>query len=302
MSWSKFVQWWNDITQRIGSWFMTEDSAGVNPLTRIIIAVVLIIVGRLLVKLFMNLLRRIFGVKSKLTLDVSVKTFTLSLLSVLLNLGLAIAVLWVLKVSLSSFATVLSAVTVAVGLSLQDLISSFAAGIVILKTKHFKTGDYITIVHAMGTCEGTVSSVGLVTTTLVTVDNQKVIVPNNKISQGVITNFTDVSTRRLVLDIGVDYNSDIEKIRKVILDVLYNDSRVLKEPKPYVVVTSLQEFSINVSTRCFVRSENYWDCRFEFMEKILVAFRQNNILIPFKRVVVENYQMKDAPSPSIDVK
>ncbi len=302
MSWSKFVQWWNDIANRIGSWFMTQDEAGINPLTRITVAIIVIIVGRLLVKLIMNILRKTFGVKSKLTVDVSVKTFTLSLLSVLLNLALAFFVLWILKVNLSSFASILSAGTVAVGLSLQDLISSFAAGIVILQTKHFKTGDYISIVHAIGTCEGTVSSVGLITTTLVTVDNQKIIVPNNKISQGVITNYTGVTTRRLVLDIGVDYNTDIDKVRSVILDVFNNDARVLKEPSAYVVVTNLDEYSIKISARCFVRNENYWDCRFQLLENILLAFRANNILIPYKRLVVENYSMKEQTPPSINVK
>lgn len=301
MSWDKFVQWWNNIASQVGDWFLKEDESGLNPLSRLFIAVAVFIIGRILVKLFMKLLRRIFGVKSKVGVDVSVKTFTLSLLNVVLNILLLILVLWIIKIDLSSFASVLSAVTVAIGLSLQDLISSFAAGLVLLKNKNFKTGDYINIVHDMGTCEGTVSSVGLITTTLVTFDNHKIIVPNNKLSQSVITNITTTPTRRLALNFSVDYNTDTEKAKQVISSLMEEDKRILSAPKPSVVVSDLAEFSITITAKCFIRQENYWDVKFDLTEKVLLAFRANHILIPYKRMVVENYNMKEPTTPSIDV-
>ena len=299
----KFKQWLISLGENISNWFMASDESGLNPLTRTIIAICILIVGRILIKLLVKLLRRLFGVKSKVGVDVSVKTFTLSVVNVILNLSLAIGVLLILKVDLTSLSSILSAGTVAIGLSLQDLISAFASGIVILRSKHFKTGDYIQVVHSDGTCEGTVSSVGLIATTMETFDNQHIIIPNNKLLQGVITNYSTNPTRRLAINIGVDYDTDIQKCKDVIKEVISKDKRILSEPAPSVVVSDLGDYSITVATRCYIRLAEYWDVYFGLRENILLAFRANDIKIPFQRIVLEDYHMRNENiDPSVTIK
>ena len=270
---------------------MGIDEDGLSPLTRMVIAICALIVGRILIKLLMKLLRKIFGVSNKIGVDVSVKTFSLSVANVILNIILAIVVLALLKVDFTAVSSVLSAGTVAIGLSLQDLISAFASGVVLLKTKHFKTGDYIYIQHSDGSCEGTVSSVGLIATTMETFDNQHIIIPNNKLVQGTITNYSTNPTRRLVFNVSVDYDTDVALCKRVIQEVIEKDARILKDPKPSIVVSDLGEYSITFSIRGYIKLRDYWDVYFAIREQILLAFRERGIRIPFKRVVVEDYQM-----------
>ena len=133
MTWKDFCDFWVKLGTDIQNWFTGKDSAGLNPFSRLIIAICILILGRLVIKLLMNILRKAFGISNKLAVDVSVKTFSLSVTNVILNLGLASAVLLILKVDLTSVSSIISAGTVAIGLSLQDLISAFAAGVVLLK-------------------------------------------------------------------------------------------------------------------------------------------------------------------------
>ena len=291
MNWESFKNWIIGIGQSISGWFMGIDEDGLSPLTRMVIAICVLIVGRILIKLLMKLLRKIFGVSNKIGVDVSVKTFSLSVVNVILNIILAIVVLALLKVDFTAVSSVLSAGTVAIGLSLQDLISAFASGVVLLKTKHFKTGDYIHIQHSDGSCEGTVSSVVLIATTMETFGKQHIIIPNNKLVQGTITNYSTNPTRRLVFNVSVDYDTDVALCKQVIQEVIEKDARILKDPKPSIVVSDLGEYSITFSIRGYIKLRDYWDVYFAIREQILLAFRERGIRIPFKRVVVEDYQM-----------
>ena len=207
----------------------------------------------------------------------------------ILNLILAFIVLRILKIDVSSLAQILSAGTVAIGLSLQNIISACASGIILLKSKHFRTGDYIQV-QGDATAEGTVTSVGVMATALDTVNGQHVVIPNDQLRKGVITNYSRNPVRRRVVDIGVDYETDTEKCKQVLLDILAKDERVLKNPKPSVYLTDLAEYYINFSVRAYIENKDYWDVYLQFREKVLLAFREQNIQIPFRRFVLENYQ------------
>ena len=301
--WAGFVQWWSDLGAALYDYFIKiPEDAKLNNLTRLILAVVIAIVGRWVIKLLMKLLRKIAGIKNKIGVDVSVKTFTLALTNAIFNIGLAIIVLMVLQVDFNSFASLFSSAIVAVGLSLQDLISSFAAGLVLLRSKRFKTGDYIHVRHPNGECEGTVSSIGLLTSTMETFRNQHVIIPNNLLMQSVITDYSTNPTRRLDFEIGVDYSTDTAKCKKVIMDVIQADKRILDTPVPVVAVVDLSEFSITVKVICFTKGKDYWDVFYAIRENILLAFRKNDISIPFRRIVMENYVGSDAEHQAIVLK
>ncbi len=288
MNWNDFCNFWVKLGQDIQNWFVKSDTSGLNPISRLIIAICVLILGRFIVKLFIRILRKIFGINNKLAVDVSVKTFSLSVTNVLLNLGLAVLVLIILKVDLTSLSSILSAGTVAIGLSLQDLISAFASGVVLLKSGYFKTGDYIQVVHAFGTCEGTVSSVGLIATTMETYDNQHVVIPNNKLLQGVITNYTLNPTRRVVMTIAVRVDTDVQKARELILATIAKDKRALQDPTPSVVVDTIGEYSIILSIRCYAKNRDYWDLYFSVREAVLLTMKQNGIRFPEKTIKLDD--------------
>ncbi len=287
MNWNDFCGFWVNLGNDIQNWFIGQDDSGLNPFSRLIIAICLLIVGRLVIKLLMTILKKIFGISSKLSVDISVKTFSLSVMNVLLNIGLAVIVLLVLKVDLTSVSSILSAGTVAIGLSLQDLISAFASGVVLLKTKHFRTGDYILITHSVGECEGTVSSIGLIATTLETYDNQHIVVPNNKVLQGVITNYTFNPTRRVVIKVKVHITTDVPKARAIIIDCLKKDERILANPSFSIVLSDIDDFSMTIATRFFVKNKDYWDALFYQQEQIMLALKDNGIRFPERKIAIE---------------
>lgn len=293
--WSGFVKFWQDLGESLKNYFIdVPEGEDMNVLTRWILALLVLILGRYLIKLIMKIARRISGANNKLGVDVSVKTFTLALVNLLLNVLLAFLFLYIINVNTESVASIVSAVTVAIGLSLQDLISAFFSGLVLLKSKNFRTGDYISVTHEYGSCEGTVSSVGLLVSTLETFENQHVVIPNNKLLQSVIVNYSTNPTRRLIYIVDVDYATDIDKCKKVIYDVVKADKRILTNPAPAVNVADLAEFSIKIRLSCYTKGENFWDVYYDVREKILLAFRANDISIPFRRIVLDTVESKPA--------
>lgn len=298
--WQAFVAWWANTGAALYKYFLeVPEGDNMNFMTKIILGIVLLIVGKYLLKFIMKIVRKAAGVKSKIGVDVSVKTFSIAALNLILNGALVIIVLLIIGVDMTSLATLLSSATVAIGLSLQDFISAVASGIVLLKSKHFHTGDYIKIDSDRGTCEGTVSSVGLITSTLETFENQHIVIPNNQVLQGIVTNYSTNPTRRLTVDIDVDYSTDVEQCKKVMQEVIAADKRILKNPAPIVAVYNLAEFSITMRTICYTKRVDYWDVFYDIREKMLLAYRANDICIPFKRIVVENYKGSDAEHAAI---
>ena len=216
--------------------------------------------------------------------DRTIKTFLLSLVKVIANIAIVIIFLLILKVDLTGVAQIFSSAILAVGLSLQDVISNFASGVIILANKPFVVGDYIDLNN--GEAEGTVIDVKFLVTALETVDKQIITVPNKNITGSVVKNYSKNPLRRITLNIGVDYSTNIDKAKNVILNIVKNDNRILEEPNPVVFLTAFNDSSLNLSLRCYVPNSMYWDILFSLNEKILLEFRKNDINIPFNRLVV----------------
>ena len=216
--------------------------------------------------------------------DRTIKTFLLSLIKVIANIAIVIIFLLILKVNLTGVAQIFSSAILAVGLSLQDVISNFASGVIILANKPFVVGDYIDLNN--GEAEGTVIDVKFLVTALETVDKQIITVPNKNITGSVVKNYSKNPLRRITLNIGVDYSTNIDKAKNVILNIVKNDNRILEEPNPVVFLTAFNDSSLNLSLRCYVPNSMYWDILFSLNEKILLEFRKNDINIPFNRLVV----------------
>ena len=286
-NWSTF---WSDIRNSLKNsfanlrefWFGSTEQQPY--IVNFLAAIAFLILGLLLTRLFLAILRKLFKIDKKLIKDRTIKTFLLSLIKVIANIAIVIIFLLILKVDLTGVAQIFSSAILAVGLSLQDVISNFASGVIILANKPFVVGDYIDLNN--GEAEGTVIDVKFLVTALETVDKQIITVPNKNITGSVVKNYSKNPLRRITLNIGVDYSTNIDKAKNVILNIVKNDNRILEEPNPVVFLTAFNDSSLNLSLRCYVPNLMYWDILFSLNEKILLEFRKNDINIPFNRLVV----------------
>ena len=251
----------------------------------IIKALIVFLVGRLVINLLNKLVRKIL---SKRDIDPSVKTFVGSLVNVSLTILLIISVVGALGVQTTSFAALLASAGVAVGMALSGNLSNFAGGLIILLFKPYKVGDYI---EAQGV-GGTVKEVQMFHTVLGTVDNKVIYIPNGSLSSGVVTNFSNQTTRRVDWTFGVEYGSDYEKVKQVIESVLAKDSRILSGPAaPFIALTALADSSVNVVVRVWVNSSDYWGVYFDINKNIYATFNEVGIGFPFPQLTV--HQAKD---------
>jgi small conductance mechanosensitive channel len=188
-------------------------------------------------------------------------------------------------VETTSFVAAIGAAGLAIGLALQGSLANFAGGVLILLFRPFRIGDWI---EAQGVA-GTVDSIQIFHTVLRTGDNKTIIVPNGNLSNGIITNTNRQPTRKVVFDVGVDYEADLQKARQVLLD-LAKDERVLVDPAPQAVISTLGDSSITVSLRVWVKTADYWDVMFMFNEQSRDRLKTAGIDIPFPQRVIRVVQ------------
>jgi small conductance mechanosensitive channel len=226
-----------------------------------------------------NIITRVFKRTIKRSKnDISqLSTFISKFISIALKVMLLVSVASMIGIETTSFIAVLGAAGLAVGLALQGSLANFAGGILIILFKPYKVGDYI---EGNGG-SGTVRKIDILHTVLITPDNKVITVPNGQLSNNSVTNYSMEELRRLDFNIGIAYSSSIKTARKVVLDTLSNDERIMKEPAPVCFLTSLDDSSMNISTRVWVKTSDYWAVNFENLEKIKEEFDKNNIEIPF---------------------
>ena len=256
-------------------------------LVKLLIALIIFIVGRKLIKLLQK-----FIVKSVTPkLEPAIAGFLQSAAGILLNLVLIFALVEYLGFSTASLVTVLGSAGLAIGLALQGSLSNLAGGVLILVNKPFTIGDYI-VVSGM---EGTVTNIGICYTKLNTVDNRVVVLPNGNLSNSNLINVSAEPERRIDLIVPISYDDDIRKVRNILVDIAGNQPKLLQN-KPVEVYT--KEFgadSVNMLFRFWVKREDYWEAYFGMQEAIRYAFKENGIEIPFHQidVAIKNSEMKD---------
>ena len=241
---------------------------------KIIIGIAIFFVGKFIVRKLADFAAKVMQ-KSKLD-----KTLISFAEDVIFALGIVVVVIAALNqmgIDTTSLAAVLAAAGLAIGLSLQGSLSNLAAGIMIILFRPFKVGDYI---EAGGT-EGDVEDISIFTTIFATKDNKKVIVPNNEITSGIITNYSAKRKRRIDLVIGVGYDDDLAKTKKILTKVASAHKSVLKTPELQVAVAELGDSSVNLVVRPWVKTNDYWDVRFDLTEQIKVALDKEGISIPY---------------------
>ncbi|WP_031480302.1 mechanosensitive ion channel family protein [Maridesulfovibrio frigidus] len=250
---------------------------------KIIVALLVLLVGRLVAKQSANLVGKVM---SKAKIDDILTSFIQNIIYYMMLAAFVVAALGQAGINITSFLAVLGAAGLAIGLALKDTLSNFAAGVMLIVLRLFKKGDYVTIA---GT-SGTVQTLSAFYTELSTPDNQKVVVPNSSILSSVIINTTANKTRRVDLVIGISYDDDIPKAKEILARILSEDSRVLKNPAPNIVVGELGDSCVNILVRPWVATSEYWGLRWDLLEGIKITFDKAGISIPYPQTDVHLYK------------
>lgn len=289
-----FGEWFIDFMKRIGD-FIAGGGATFEVFERIILAILFILIGWGLSLLYKFALRKALKIQPKIYLykknknkkvnkdliktEATAKGFIIPLVNALHWIFIAVLVVSVLGVDLSSTAGVLSAITVALGLALQDVIGCFASGLIVIANKPLQVDEYVLIKNDYGQCEGTVVKVGIMMTELYTFDGQSVYLPNSNIQKSIITNINRKPDRRLDITVQLSYDEDIEKVKTILLNIGNNDERVIKDKGVNALVSGLTESGIKMTLRVWATNDDYWSLMYDFNEKVILEFKNNNIHI-----------------------
>ena len=259
---------------------------GISVGSKILLAIVVFIVGRWIVRRLNKLLAKIL---EKRHVEASLSTFVKSLVNITLTLLLIIVVIGVLGIETSSFIALFASAGVAIGMALSGTLQNFAGGVMILLFKPFKVGDTI---EAQGQ-SGTVREIQIFNTILATPDNKIIIIPNGGLSTGLMKNYSREATRRVDWEFGIAYGDDYTKAKAVIARLLDADGRVLKDPAYFIALTSLGESSVNIVVRAWVNAGDYWGVYFDMNEKVYKTFAEENLNIPFPQLDVHLHGMTE---------
>ena len=247
---------------------------------RIIAALIIFIIGKYLInwanKLFAAMLQR-------RKVDASIQSFLKSIVNITLLVMLFLAVIGKLGIELTSFAALLASVGVAVGMALSGNLSNFAGGVIILVFRPYKVGDYI---EASTGASGTVTDIQIFHTVLTTPDNKIIFAPNGAMSSAVVTNYSRKETRRLDFTFGVEYDTDFQQARTILMEIINEDTRILKDPAPFVEVGALADSSVNITVRVWVNASDYWAVNFDMNKNVYATFNEKGISFPFPQLTV----------------
>jgi len=254
-------------------WTQVSGYLATNGLT-LVGALVLFIVGRWAAKIATRLLSKTM---KKAKVEPVLVSFAENLAYIGLLTLVVIAALGMAGIPTASFAAVIAAAGLAIGLALQGSLSNFAAGVLMVIFRPIRTGDFVEV----GGAAGSVKEVQIFNTILDSPDNVRIIVPNAQVMGGNIKNYTANGTRRVDMVIGVSYEDDLKKTRAIIEKVIAADERILPDPAPTVAVSELADSSVNFVVRPWVKGADYWNVRFALTENIKVALEAGGMTIPF---------------------
>ena len=255
-------------------------NSGIELGGRILAALIIFIIGKFLInwanKLFATMLQ-------KRKVDASIQSFLKSIVNITLLVMLFLAVIGKLGIELTSFAALLASVGVAVGMALSGNLSNFAGGVIILVFRPYKVGDYI---EASTGVSGTVTDIQIFHTVLTTPDNKVIFAPNGAMSSAVVTNYSRKETRRLDFTFGVEYGTDFQQARTILMEIINQDTRILKDPTPFVEIGALADSSVNITVRVWVNASDYWAVNFDMKKNVYATFNEKGISFPFPQLTV----------------
>ena len=260
--------------QKLTDWCMSK-------LGSIVVAVIFMVVCFKLVKLLLRILRKSFE-RSKL--DPSVAGFFISAVKIVLNVLIVLTAASIVGFQITSFIPILGTAGVTLGLALQGSLSNLAGGLLILILKPFRVGDYI--VENNTHCEGTVVSIDIFYTRLITFDNKSVVIPNGNISNTSLVNVTEHDMRRVDIPFSVAYDSDMEKVKRVTIETIKDVDGYLPDEQILFYIDEFADSGINMYVKFYATIEKFFDAKWDAMWKLKKAFDENDIEIPFNQMDV----------------
>ena len=243
-------------------------------LSRVVAAGLIFMVGRWAANLAEEILRKLM---TRAHVDETLAKFLCRIANALLMCAVVLAALEQVGVNTMSLSAVLAAAGLAIGLALQGSLSNFAAGVMIIMFRLFKVGDYV---EAGGT-KGIVEEIHIFSTMMRTGDNIRIIVPNSSVTGGIVSNYSSQPTRRIDLVVGCGYQDDLRAVKQFLQQLVTDEPRILRDPKPDVAVSELADYCVNFIVRPWVRTADYWTVRWDLTEKIKLGFDEHGFHIPF---------------------
>lgn len=254
-------------------------TTGIEMGKSVLFAIVLAVAGRYVIK-FIN--RLVAGMLERRNVEPTVQSFLKSFVNITLIVLLIITVVGTLGVNTTSLAALLASAGLAVGMALSGNLQNLAGGIILLFLKPFKVGDFI---EAQGV-SGTVKAIQIFHTILTTPDNKELFIPNGALSSGNITNYTKNDLRRVDFSIGVEYGTEAEKVKRVTLDLLKQDSRIMADPAPFIAIKELGDNGVIYVIRVWAKATDYWGVFFDTTERIYAEYNKEGIGFPFPQIQV----------------
>jgi small conductance mechanosensitive channel len=251
---------------------------------RILAALAILVIGNWLAKKIAAIFVKMMD---RNDVDVTLTKFLKNIIYYALLTAVVIAAAGQLGINTTSFLTVVGAAGLAIGLALKDSLANFSAGVMLILFRPFKVGDVVNVAGETGTVE----EITIFNTVMNTADNQKKIIPNGIVASGTITNITANDTRRIDMVFGIGYEDNIKAAEQVFTEIITAESRVLSDPKPTIAVAELADSSVNFVVRPWVKTDDYWDVKFELTEKIKLALDEAGISIPFPQQDVHMHQV-----------
>lgn len=264
-------------------------SMGMEAGKSLLLAVVIFIVGRYAIKFINKFVARML---ERRNVEPTVQSFLKSFVNITLIILLVIMVVGTLGVNTTSLAALLASAGLAVGMALSGNLQNLAGGIILLFLKPFKVGDFI---EAQGV-SGVVKAIQIFHTILTTTDNKELFVPNGALSSGNITNFSKNELRRVDFTISVEYGSEVDKVKRVTLELVQQDKRIVADPAPFIAVKELADSSVDFVLRVWTTAPEYWNVFFDMNERIYTEFNKQGIGFPFPQLQIHQTHPQTPPS------
>lgn len=262
----------SDILSMLAEW-------GIEIAAKIAIALAIYFVGRWLIGRLVKIVNKVC---EKRGVEISLQQFFKNMIKTVLYICLALTVIGILGIDTTSLIAMFASASLAIGMALSGTMQNFAGGVMILLLRPYRIGDYV---EAQGQA-GTIKEISLFNTVITTVDNQTIYVPNSSISTGIINNYSQAVTRRVDWNVTISYGDDVEVARRVLIEMMNSDKRVMQDPAPVVYLTSLGDSAVNISARAWVANADYWGVYFDLNERIYNELPKHGLHFPFPQLSV----------------
>lgn len=262
----------SDILSMLAEW-------GIEIAAKVAIALAIYFIGRWLIGRLVKIVNKVC---EKRGVEISLQQFFKNMIKVVLYICLALTVIGILGIDTTSLIAMFASASLAIGMALSGTMQNFAGGVMILLLRPYRVGDYV---EAQGQA-GTIKEISLFNTVITTVDNQTIYVPNSSISTGIINNYSQAATRRVDWNVTISYGDDVEVARRVLIEMMSSDKRVMQDPAPVVYLTSLGDSAVNISARAWVANADYWGVYFDLNERIYNELPKHGLHFPFPQLSV----------------